>query len=590
MADQWLYQADGRDIGPVSFSELQDLAASGRVTPDSEVRSISSFSWQRASHVKGLNFEPADGASNVALPKSNGDIETTAGQMDQWYCRVGGLDLGPLTFDELLDLAKTQQISVDDDVRFGAEGKWRRVGSIGRLMAALPYQSPAVVAPRPVKRPPKVDDRDPATLEAVSLLDSLLSQPSTTPLSPSPSPSSRASSLAQETPEAVLAAPVDSPAAYQLAFQQATAAISAQILSQAEEAFRVAESAANADVAWALGPNADPKWWGWAGSVEFGPVEFTQVLALARNGQLRPTDFVRNGEFGQFVPSANVPGLFSAVAKIAKAVEALTLAQAQAKAASAVAIPELPPDASIIASRRTLPTPSREISVPRTEFAEPDFDPRNDDSSQPRSSNPRPMDPPMRTATNRPLPSPVAAVAVRPPVPKKTVARSSGPGLIDRLKETLTGEYGVHFIGVAAAVLFLGYWYYPRGPVHPVAVHPVKGRVLIDGEPLANAVIALHVAGSSKTKSKLPKHTHPRGRAAQDGTFALETFDRADGAPEGEFVATVFLVEEKVDADGDKVYGPNLLPPIYGKPESSPLKLKITASTKELEPLMLSRK
>ena len=91
---------------------------------------------------------------------------------------------------------------------------------------------------------------------------------------------------------------------------------------------------------------------------------------------------------------------------------------------------------------------------------------------------------------------------------------------------------------------------------------------MIDGEPLANAVVSLHHVG--RGKSKFPASAS-HGKAMQDGTFALETFDPADGAPEGEFIATVFLVEEKIDADGDKSYGPNLLPPVYSKPETWPL-------------------
>ena len=64
--------------------------------------------------------------------------------------------------------------------------------------------------------------------------------------------------------------------------------------------------------------------------------------------------------------------------------------------------------------------------------------------------------------------------------------------------------------------------------------------------------------------------------------------DPKDGAPDGDFVATVFLVEE-TEVDGERQTGPNVLPAVYSKPETSPLKFKITSSTRELAPLELTK-
>jgi len=563
-----MYQANGRDVGPVSFSELQELAATGVLLADSEVRSLSSFSWQRASHVEGLAFTSSQDASNDQDLKFARDSDLMTKVVDQWYCQVGGLELGPLTFDELLDLAKTQQITADDDVRLGAGSKWRRAGSIGRLMAAMPYQNPeftkAASAPKAnSSRPlPRHNQIDAATVEAAALVESFLIE------------SDRAEPVPVKVTSAKPVPAVDSQVAFQMAFQQARQAIAASILSQADAAFKAAEATAKSEIAWASAPNVDKHWWGWMGNVEFGPIEFPQVFALARNGQLKPTDFIRNGAFGQFVPSSTLPGLFNAVAMIAKASETLALAQSQAKAAvdAADAVPIVPPTIEV--------QPAIEISMPHSvksppkvlahaeEFETTDFDPVEMSPTSVTRSRTRPRQDSL-----------VAAVGLQ--------AESDGPGLVSTLKDAVTGEYGAHLVALMLAVAFLGYWYFPRRPVRPLAVHPVKGRVVIDGEPLANAVVSLHHVGHGK--SKFPAHLHPHGKAIQDGTFALETFDPADGAPEGEFIATVFLVEEKIDADGDKSYGPNLLPPVYSKPETSPFKLKITASTKELEPLQLKR-
>lgn len=62
--------------------------------------------------------------------------------MDGWYYKVSDSENGPVSLETLIDLAKAHSLTHDDVVRFGLKGQWRRVGSIGRLMAHLPYQPP----------------------------------------------------------------------------------------------------------------------------------------------------------------------------------------------------------------------------------------------------------------------------------------------------------------------------------------------------------------------------------------------------------------------------------------------------------------
>jgi len=181
-------------------------------------------------------------------------------------------------------------------------------------------------------------------------------------------------------------------------------------------------------------------------------------------------------------------------------------------------------------------------------------------------------------------------------VPVQVPVRSASPKAIAKtprvgsgfdfaqVLESVKGIPRNHLIAGVAVVALAGFLFIPRGPSRPVAVHPVSGRVILDGQPLANAAIVLHRVGDSK----LPANLHPRGKANEDGTFSLETFDTADGAPDGDFVATVFLTQD-TEVDGEPQAGPNLLPAVYSKPETSPLKLKITAATKELNPLELTK-
>lgn len=60
--------------------------------------------------------------------------------MDGWYYKDSGSELGPVSLEKLIELAKAHALTHDDEVRFGMKGQWRRVGSIGQLMAHLPYQ------------------------------------------------------------------------------------------------------------------------------------------------------------------------------------------------------------------------------------------------------------------------------------------------------------------------------------------------------------------------------------------------------------------------------------------------------------------
>lgn len=42
----------------------------------------------------------------------------------QWYCRLMGTEMGPFTSKQLLEMARSHQITPDDSVRKGADGKW----------------------------------------------------------------------------------------------------------------------------------------------------------------------------------------------------------------------------------------------------------------------------------------------------------------------------------------------------------------------------------------------------------------------------------------------------------------------------------
>ena len=66
MATEWYYAIDGDRRGPVSSSELKQLAATGAITPDDLVWRDGMPEWPPARKVKGLTFGPAGRAE----PKS----------------------------------------------------------------------------------------------------------------------------------------------------------------------------------------------------------------------------------------------------------------------------------------------------------------------------------------------------------------------------------------------------------------------------------------------------------------------------------------------------------------------------------------
>lgn len=43
---------------------------------------------------------------------------------NQWYCRLMGTELGPFTSKQLLEMARSHQITPDDSVRKGPDGSW----------------------------------------------------------------------------------------------------------------------------------------------------------------------------------------------------------------------------------------------------------------------------------------------------------------------------------------------------------------------------------------------------------------------------------------------------------------------------------
>lgn len=133
-------------------------------------------------------------------------------------------------------------------------------------------------------------------------------------------------------------------------------------------------------------------------------------------------------------------------------------------------------------------------------------------------------------------------------------------------------------LAVVGTVLIVGIMTLSGGP--PCPVHPVLGVARIGATPLVGAQIRLYPRGHA-----LPDDAVPTATVQADGTFTLGTFRKDDGAPAGEYVATVQWF--RVAKDGS--VGGNALPKRYASPTTSPLTLTVREGRNELPPFMFRR-
>src|SRR5262245_14352028 len=136
--------------------------------------------------------------------------------------------------------------------------------------------------------------------------------------------------------------------------------------------------------------------------------------------------------------------------------------------------------------------------------------------------------------------------------------------------------------GLVLLAFTLGAFVPACGKGRPV-VHPVSGRVLFENKPIANAFIVLHPVDAKESDA-----VRPHGQTDQDGNFHLSSFADGDGAPSGEYLATVEwrpLSERDLESSGPPS---NRLPPRYARADRSGLRVRIDGPT-ELAPWRLTR-
>ncbi|MFN9367705.1 MAG: hypothetical protein ACK6CT_02910 [Planctomycetia bacterium] len=128
-------------------------------------------------------------------------------------------------------------------------------------------------------------------------------------------------------------------------------------------------------------------------------------------------------------------------------------------------------------------------------------------------------------------------------------------------------------MGVAVAKIALR-----DGP--PCPVHPLSGSLTIRGAVPVGASVILHPQGHA-----IPGDGVPMARVREDGTFAFSTFAADDGAPAGDYVATVQWY--RVNADGS--VGGNAVPARFASPAKSPWTVTVAAGGTSLAPYQITR-
>jgi hypothetical protein len=113
-----------------------------------------------------------------------------------------------------------------------------------------------------------------------------------------------------------------------------------------------------------------------------------------------------------------------------------------------------------------------------------------------------------------------------------------------------------------------------------VPVFPAKGSITFKGQPIPGALVTLN------PKAPAENVPTPRANVGKDGAFVISTFEGGDGAPAGDYVVTVKWYRP-IKQGADVVAGPNVIPPKYGRPETSDKLITIAAGDNNLAPISL---
>jgi len=112
-----------------------------------------------------------------------------------------------------------------------------------------------------------------------------------------------------------------------------------------------------------------------------------------------------------------------------------------------------------------------------------------------------------------------------------------------------------------------------------VEVHPVKGKIIFQGGVPEGAQVVLHPVSAVEESKNLTAS----GTVKTDGTFHIGVYEDGDGAPPGEYIATVQWFR-LITSEAGGGRGPNVLPDKYAHASTSPFHVSVKPGDNELKP------
>ncbi len=190
---EWFCRVLGQELGPMLFEELQQMAKSGALSVDDDVRHGLADPWTQADRRRGLKFSKK--AAPVAMAAH--DRTSTlipfgaAATKREWYYEILGQMMGPISFNEMSKAFADGTLQMEDKARRGKAGAWSNVMDVPGIMstdAKAAYLAAKIEASRPKPAPapvvPQVKVEAPRTVAAPAP-----PSPVATPAPPAPSPS-----------------------------------------------------------------------------------------------------------------------------------------------------------------------------------------------------------------------------------------------------------------------------------------------------------------------------------------------------------------------------------------------------------------
>lgn len=132
---EWFCRVLGQELGPMTFEELEAMAKSGALHADDEVRHLNE-PWAAADRTRGLRFSKA-----VAAPATSHDRSATYipfgedAKRKEWYYEILGQEMGPISFQDMLQAVTAGTLAYEDKARKGKAGAWNLIMDVPGLVS-----------------------------------------------------------------------------------------------------------------------------------------------------------------------------------------------------------------------------------------------------------------------------------------------------------------------------------------------------------------------------------------------------------------------------------------------------------------------